>query len=86
MSSYVYRNMRLGLYQDGTNSTSAINKAFRAPTKSAQQIVFRTPTPTTKPLEGGDLEAGNIWKAEGELEGTVPRNSKGDQTEKTVGI
>jgi hypothetical protein len=70
MSSYVYRNMRLGFYQDYTISTFAINKAINVPsTKSAQhpELMFQHPSPSAK-FQGGDLEAGDIRKADDEVE------------------
>ena len=59
MSSYVYRNMRLGYYRDYSITSSAIDRALQAPDQTSQpdrEIVFKRGT--AKSLDS-DLEAGN---------------------------
>jgi len=96
MFSYVYRNMRLGFYQDYSTPTSAINKALQNPGQPQQQhhaIAFRNPT-TSANQAGGDPEAGDL-RGDGlgphvkEVE-VISRsenlNPEGDQTEKAVKV
>ena len=63
MSSYVYRNMRLGSYQDYSITSSVINNALRRPNQASQHrgIVFEHQA--TKRIEG-DPEAGDIINTE----------------------
>ena len=62
MTSYVYRNMRFGFYQDYSIASSVIARALQGSGQSADshQIVFEQPT-STKLEDGGDL------KVEGEV-------------------
>jgi len=68
MSSYVYRNMRLGFYRDYSTPTSAINRALQDPGQSQArhqhyEIAFRDPTTSANEV-GGDPEAGNARGAD----------------------
>ena len=67
MSSYVYRNMRLGSYKDYTITFSVINKAFRKRNQVSHwqhhDLVFEHQS--TKRIEGAsDLEAGDLMDTE----------------------
>ena len=63
MSSYVYRNMRLGSYQDYTITSSVINKALGRPNQVSHDLVFEHQS--TKRIEiEGDLEAGDFINTE----------------------
>jgi len=60
MSSYVYRNIRLGFYRDYSITSSVIDRALprpRAQSQSARHdIVFEHPLSTKQLEEGRDLE------------------------------
>ena len=69
MSSYVYRNMRLGYYKDYSITSSVIDRALQRPDQTSQpqrEIVFENVI-STKPLGTRDLEAELV-------EVTGPRN------------
>ena len=81
MSSYVYRNMRLGFYRDYSVTTSAINRALQGPGKCDQQhhgMVFSNPLASPKHSEVGRAE-GEVEEHAKEVTGS---NSKreGEQT------
>jgi len=97
MSSYVYRHMRLGYFQDFTSTSSFIdsevNRAFQGSTiQSGQQhheIEFgiQMTSAIGRPEDEGDLEAGDVRTAELEEEvGERVEQAAGVRTEISRGI
>jgi hypothetical protein len=54
MSSYVYRNIRLGFYRDYTITSSAINRVIQGPGLQLHDMVFGNPTTSGMRENGGD--------------------------------
>ena len=65
MSSHVFRNMRLGFYQDYTLTSAEMNRAVQGHSQSRHEMVFSNPITSAMrgPEDGEDLEAGGLKEA-----------------------
>ncbi len=67
MSSHVYRNLRLGFYQDQSITSSIIDRALQVPNRSLHEVVFMNPTSTLgdRDPEAGDITTSRVSLAQG---------------------
>ena len=65
MSSHVYRNLRLGFYQDQSITSSIIDGALQGPNRPLHEVVFMNPISRDRDPEAGDITSSRMSLAQG---------------------